>query len=754
MVMTCVVDKFTITSKLKNLPMAIGQTVFRVKSDYFKLLIVRSFWVINRWGTAVLALALLATPLAAQEPSLENSNQAEESIPTPTEETLPLETSDEVIDEELDGAFDEFLLESDIDVTELKASLEDLLPTSTEPPPAITNILPANTPAAIIVNTREDAWLALKQYALFSQLSETFGVDPSPQALPLLPLGIDYETDVQPWLGDRVAIALLPVPSIRTIAPVERLVTILPVDDAAAFVDFIPTLAKLRAALPEQHSYRTYPIWLWPSEFIPYDYSWDDESWNEFPETPEPEELPASPSSLSSPNSPSPFSSYRPDPEPPYIYIPDGTYSADGFTIPGYAVAHLGNYIVAADNIDSLRQWIEYQTQGGPTLTSNPNFVKTQSHPQAQNSLATIYGNVGQLLSFEFSNPFQDFGLPPIPQPSLSDRAAMSNLFSNVTFDALLYPESQGMHLEAHLYTEGALPDLPPSPNADHSILGLIPAATYFMGSGYDISGFWDDVSSAFSLNEVTGGLLETARSIVALATGLDLDTEILSWMDGEYSIFLFPSRSGLLNLFLPGFGLEVGVLLETSNRQAAEVALEALDGLVGDEVASSGAIADHSVTNWQYDINGDGQRHSVLAHTWVTEDTLAFTSGNGAMERLVVPAGFHPLSEHSTFRNATDSFPEPNNGYMYINASSTLSFFYNVFGFNQTNDPWAVNVRSYFGTLRSLSLSTSSSAQQFQLDALLGLAASEPTEDALETGEASEADVIEDDVTQDDPAE
>ena len=129
-------------------------------------------------------------------------------------------------------------------------------------------------------------------------------------------------------------------------------------------------------------------------------------------------------------------------------------------------------------------------------------------------------------------------------------------------------------------------------------------------------------------------------------------------------------------------------------------------------------------------------------------------------MERLVVPAGFNPLSGHSTFRNATDSFPEPNNGYMYVNASSTLSFFYNLFGFNQANDPWAIDVRSYFGTLRSLSLTTSSSAQQFQLDALLGLAASEPSEDVLETeniletDEIFESEVVEDDVSQDGPAE
>lgn len=687
--------------------------------------------MINRWGLAVCALALCATPLAAQEPSLEESERS----PVPAN---PVEVTDELPEEggeEFEEPVDELgepTDEATVDVSELTVSLEELLPQSTLPPPLITNILPADTPAAMIVNTREDAWATLHQYALFSQLSETFGVEPSPQVLPLLPLGMNYGEDVQPWVGDDVAIALLPIPSARTINPVERLVTILPINNAAMFVDFIPKVAQRRAALPEQHSYRAFPIWYWPSEFVSY----DDLVWEDFPEDLEFEDIPDSGELSPVPNN------YRQS-DPPYIYIPDPNdpYAADGYTIPGYAIAYLGNYIVAAENMDSLRQWIEYQTQGGPTLNSNPNFEKTQRHPQAQASLATVYGNLGQLLNFEFSNPFQGFGLPPIPQPSLSDRAAMSSSLSNVTFDTLIYPDAQGMHLEAHLYTEGVLSALPPSPNADHSILELMPAATYFMGSGYDVGGFWNELSSAFSVNDFTGGIIETVRAIVTLTTGLDLDTDILGWMDGEYSLFFFPSRSGLLNSFFPGVGVEAGVLLETSNRPAAEVALDALDNVVGTEVAVRGAISDHSVINWQYDVNSDGQLDSVLAHSWVMEDTLAFTSGSGAMERLVVPAGFNPLGSHSTFLNATESFPTPNNGYVYINASPTLSFFYNLFGFNQSTAPWAADVRRYFGSFRSLSFSTSSSAQQFQIDALLGLAASEPVTNSEET----ESDVLND---------
>lgn len=723
--------------------------------------------MVNRWGTAVLALAILTTPLAAlvapiaaQEPSLENSEPAP-ALPADSPIEEPPDMSDpaaaETVEDSTDGGLDEsdgdledpFAdpfgdSEPPVDVTELRATVAEILPTTAPPPPIITNILPANTPAAMIVNTRQQDWSELNRYALFAQLTEAFGVEPSPQALPLLPYTIDYLEDVQPWIGDGVALALLPVPSIRTIAPVERSVTIVPIRDAAAFMDFIPTLAEARNELPEQLSYRTFPIWNWPSEFVPYDFSgWEDfpedeMELKEFPPVPPPSGL----RSLTSPASPLPLSllrrTYRPDPEPPFIYFPDDTYSPDGYTVPGYAVAHLGNYIVMSETVDTLRQWIEYQTQDRPKLTSSPSFEKTQGHPEAANSLATVYGNVGELLNFEFSNPFQDFGLPPIPQPSLSERAAMSALFSNVTFDVLVYPEDKGMHLEAHLYTEGALPDLTPSPNADQSIFGLIPAATYMLGSGYDIGGFWNDVSSAFSLSEATSGLIETARSLVSLATGLDLDTDILKWMDGEYSLFLFPSQSGLLNSIFPGVGLEAGVILETSNRAAAENALGALDDVVGEEVAAAKTLADYPVVSWQYDVNSDGVMDSVLTHTWITDDTLAFTSGSGAMERLVVPAGFNPLDGHSTFLNATESLPNPNNGYFYVNAGATLSFFYNLFGFNQATDPWAMDIKSYFGTIRSLSVTTSSSSQEFQLDALLGLAASEPMEE--ESSEEEEA--------------
>ena len=645
---------------------------------------------------------------------------AETSIPAeplPEEMSLPGENAgdagsqgDEAPGPGDSDAADALAEMSEADMAALQDAVAERLPAQTAPPPPIASILPSNTPAALLINTRAEAWGELDRYALFARLAASDrSLDPG--LLPVLPAGLDYQLDVAPWVGDDVAIALLPIPSPRVVAPVERSVTVVPIADGAGFVPFIPRLAELRAAIPQETSYRQMPIWYWPAEVIPYEDPWG-----------QPEVSPAPAVEIQSWLQRLLRSYYQP--QPPYVYIPPAPgYDPNSYTIPGMAIAHVGSYAVMADSVDSLRQWIEYQQPAVPKLDTNPSFQQTQAHPQAASSLAVGYGSLGELLSFEFSNPFQGLGLPPIPQPSLGDRAAAAELLSQVSFDFLIYPEPQGLHLEAHFYSQGVLPPLPPSPNTDRSIFALMPAPTYALGSGYDIAGLWSDVSTAFSLSELTAGLLETLRSLVAFATGLDLDTDILSWMDGEYSVFFFPSQRGLFNSLLPGIGLEMGALLETSNRPAAETALSALDGIIEPEQLQTDAWGDRTVVSWGYDINGDSQPDSVVSHAWLTGDTLALTTGRGAMERLAGPLGFHPLRDHGTFRNATGSLPYPNNGYLYVNAGSTLGLLYELTGFNRASDPWSVSVRQYLGTLRSLSMTTATRPQEFQINALLGLA-------------------------------
>ncbi len=607
----------------------------------------------------------------------------------------------------------------------------------------VAELLPENTPVALMVETDQATWDQLLQYELFDRITEFTGQPLSPGGLPFLPYGVDYQTDVAPWVGDGAAIALLPIPSAATISPQDRGYLVVSITDAEAIPDFIDVLAEARQATPEETSYKGVPIYFWPTEVVTFDeFGWPIEEPAEIEDNnSEPDVNDGSLSPLAN-GLTEPFSDltrwllpqrfgFRPAPSPD-IDI-DDTDSSDtySYTIPGLAMALFDDHLVVSLEPDTLRYWIEYQQRRGPVLTENEDFLAVQADAEEKGAFGLVYGSIGELAKFTVTPPSSavfPLPLPDIPEPTLRERTQAAALFRNVTFEILAYPRREGLHLEARLNDGNFLIPLPRGTvdNDGETILSELPASTYMLGSGYDLAGLWDDVSDALSLAEISRSLLETARAFVSFATGLDLDTEILGWMDGEYTLFFFPSRSGLFNSFLPGVGVEAGVLLQTSDRPLAETALTAFDTLVGPSIATPQQLSGTDVVSWEFDLSGSGTPQSILSHTWLTDDTLAITTGTGAMDRLVNPFAFESLTEHSTFLNATEPFPDPNYGYFYVNAAPTLATIYSLFDLDPT-DPFIQEIKSGLGTVRSVSITTSSTADAVQLDALLGLAQREP---------------------------
>ena len=161
-------------------------------------------------------------------------------------------------------------------------------------------------------------------------------------------------------------------------------------------------------------------------------------------------------------------------------------------------------------------------------------------------------------------------------------------------------------------------------PEADRP-LALLPAATFLVLSGRDVAGFWRGMSTVLErASDVTREGLETVRSAFTLAIGLDLEQDLLAWMDGE--VAAFPTEGG--PLAYAGLGL----LLQTSDRPAAEGTLAAVDAqLPGFGLTvSPRTVNQRPVTSWQLFSRGQGDylpELSVGSYGWVTDDTLAITS-------------------------------------------------------------------------------------------------------------------------------
>jgi hypothetical protein len=102
--------------------------------------------------------------------------------------------------------------------------------------------------------------------------------------------------------------------------------------------------------------------------------------------------------------------------------------------------------------------------------------------------------------------------------------------------------------------------------------------------------------------------------------------------MDGEYAFFLFPATGGLFNSINSKLDLGVGLMIQTSDRAAAELALKKLDQFVKKEARGEVAIVPKQlkgqpIVSWE--AKDRGKTLSFLSHGWVDANTLVITTGD-----------------------------------------------------------------------------------------------------------------------------
>ena len=618
---------------------------------------------------------------------------------------------------------------------------EELLTAAGEP--HIASRLPENTPYAMFFSTQDGSLAALEQFELFARIADLTGGLTNPLGLPFLPLGFDAQYEGDPWAGEQSAIALLPETAPRRVSPTDldaKFYSLTQIVNQADFVDFVIAVETARAEAPELTMYQGAALWVWPARTASFSDS-DFEQPDVKSEAKSLDNPSDEATKLARANS-NP-TSILPERSSDIYGEPTFGDSEDGYVVPGLAIAQIDNYAVIAANSQTVKDVIEYQLRAS-SLAENELFSRSQYHQQAD-ALVHVYANMAETYKFDLSDRLPDFAQLPIPPgfpalPAMPDffsvesRLLASRLTQGITIEAIAYPQSEGLRFQGRLYGNEvirpvATPDLPEA----NSAIQYVPAPAYTLGSGRNLSQFWQRVASFLAVDQTTQGFLDQARFLVLSATGLDLDDELIGWIDQEIAFFSFPSNEGLLNSIFPGAGVELGLAVQTSDRPKAETALTALGEVAQDfvstEIAVDTRVNDSPAINWRIPAEGNDLEFSFLGHSWVSEDTVMFTSGIGAMGRVLNATAFEPLDEHPTFLNATRSLASPNNGYSYINASSSLSL---IYGFVEDwfqiepNDPFFTEAKSYLGTVRSLSGTTSSTTDYWQLDSLVNLAPAE----------------------------
>lgn len=234
-------------------------------------------------------------------------------------------------------------------------------PPLTTPPTSFTQALPANTAGVLLVKTTPEAWTALRQFQLFAE------AEPFLANLPVLFLGFNFE-DVQPWLGDRAAVAIMPTTGTEEDSETDHSLVLAPVKDASQLPTFIEKIKASRSATPTERQYRGVTILEWPAP----------------PQEPQAKVKAVNPTT---PSLPVPL----PDnlPVPPIPSAPDSL-----------AIAVLPGYLVTAATAQPIEQLLDSQDQRQPTLDQNPLFQRTMQQPQFERSLIVGYTNLEELARF------------------------------------------------------------------------------------------------------------------------------------------------------------------------------------------------------------------------------------------------------------------------------------------------------------------------------------------------------------------
>jgi hypothetical protein len=198
----------------------------------------------------------------------------------------------------------------------------------------------------------------------------------------------------------------------------------------------------------------------------------------------------------------------------------------------------------------------------------------------------------------------------------------------------------------------------------------------------------------------------------------LDLDKDILSWMTGEFALFFYPTKQGLISSKL---NMGLGFLVQTTSRPKAEASLNKLGESI--KAISSGGLSVNNYDNTDgfsintWEIGGK----SIFAYTWIDDKTLLISTGLGAVTELL-PQPQKQLAKDYNFATATSSLPFPNQGYFYINMGSSLSWVYSLAP-ETFNAPYFQTFKQVIGSVRSVSTTTITTSKQEQYDGLLVLA-------------------------------
>jgi hypothetical protein len=365
-----------------------------------------------------------------------------------------------------------------------------------------------------------------------------------------------------------------------------------------------------------------------------------------------------------------------------------------------------GQYVAIATSAALIEQAIDTYKGTSPSLAKKPIFAQIYgSKPAGQtldreDSLLQVYLDGEVALEFIGSQANLNLNEAAIAQ---SKRELDAMTLTGGT-------QKEGLRFEINTYLKNDNPN--PLANNEAKALSLLPQETFLLVSGVNLYQSWLSLVSQAKGNASSAQLVDQIRKGVKDITKLDLDQDILQWMNGEFAIAAIPNNQGIL------------AIAQASDQNAAKTALEKIDKAAQ---SSSVGLLPKGVDLKPKQI-GD---KSVV--TWAIGNTNVATRGNldnnfvfwsmGELADTFVPKPARTLPESSSFQILTTGIPKSNGGYFFLNMTTALSLADRLLPPEVKSNPNFTEIRSILDAINGIAVtSTNVDAKTTRLDLLFTL--------------------------------
>lgn len=193
-----------------------------------------------------------------------------------------------------------------------------------------------------------------------------------------------------------------------------------------------------------------------------------------------------------------------------------------------------------------------------------------------------------------------------------------------------------------------------------------LPADAFFMVSGSSLQQFWVDYIDGQG-NPLLPISPDAVRSGLKSLTSLDLDEDILSWMQGEFTIALLPSAANVTSRLKAG----VVIMVQVSDRPKAEKNFKRLDELAANNYqfqVEANQLNGQPVTNWVSPLVGLN-----ISHGWL-DGNVAFLTFGAPIATGIVPQPREALASNPQFQQVLPGITQAHNSKLFLNVDTAIN--------------------------------------------------------------------------------